>query len=347
MNEHIAYAMRNEEATNSWVFFNSPNELLDWSHLGIEIIIYIGLGLAIVHAYRNYKTSGSPSALWTLLACFLYGLFMDILSYYTVENFWHGEFSVMLLFNKLPLYIACLYPAIIYHSIMTIRRYGFSRFTEAVCTGFFAGFLYMIFDNFGPMIGWWIWDTSDPTTLPYISNVPLTSYAWMFLFTSAFTFINRKISWDWVEQNKSKRKIIIAHIFQPIVTIFIGVLLFIPHNLFAKSSPPYDMLPWEANVELATLLHIIMFSLVGWLFLMKWRKPKHERDSLLMVFPFLYLTGFAYMYISKFHLFLNVTKEGLNDDGLAVGNLMVVIIALIVSAMILFLSNLVPKEKTV
>ncbi|MCF8465019.1 MAG: hypothetical protein K9G41_09265 [Flavobacteriales bacterium] len=72
-----------------------------------------------------------------------------------------------------------LYPSIIYHAIITIRRYDFPRYTEAISTGFFAGFMYMIFDNFGPMVGWWIWDTSDPTTFPYISSVPLTSYAWM------------------------------------------------------------------------------------------------------------------------------------------------------------------------
>jgi hypothetical protein len=337
--------MRNEEATNAWLSFNSPSELLDWSHLAIELIIYAGAALAFVHAWRTYKSSGSASAPLTLLACLLYGLLMDTLSYYTVENFWHGEFSVMLLFNKLPLYIALLYPAIIYHAIMTIRRYDFPRYTEAICTGFLAGFMYMIFDNFGPMVGWWIWDTSDPTTFPYISSVPLTSYAWMLLFTSAFTFINRKISWDWVAEGKSKLKIGIAQLVQPVVTVFLGVMLFIPHNLFGKTSPPYDMLPWDANVQMATLLYLTMFSLVGWLFLMKWRKPRYDRDALLMVFPYVYLIGFAYMYIAKFHLFFTVTPEGLNQEGPAMGNLVVVIIALIVSATIILISHPVPNGK--
>jgi hypothetical protein len=344
MIEHISYAMRNEAASKAWVSFNDPSDLLDWSHLAIEVIIYFGLALALVHALRYYKSSGSPSALLTLLACFLYGLFMDILSYYTVENFWHGEFSVMLLFNKLPLYIACLYPALMYHAIMTIRRYEFPRLIEAICTGFFAGILYMIFDNFGPMAGWWIWDTSDPTTLPYVSSVPLTSYAWMFLFTSAFTFINRTISWDWVERGDSKIKIAIAQLIQPVATVFAGALLFIPHNLFAKTSPPYDMIPWEANYEMATVLHVIFFSLAGWLFLMKWRKPRYERDPLLMVFPFIFLGSLAYMYIAKFQLFFTVTTEGLSR-GLAVGNLLVVLIALVVSATIVLLTHPIPREK--
>lgn len=347
MKEHISYAMRNGEATEAWLSFNTPSELLDWSHLAIEFIMCAGLILASIHAWRIYKNIGSPSALLTLLASFLYGLLMDTLSYYTVENFWHGEFSVMLLFNKLPLYITFLYPAIIYHAIMTIRRYDFPRYTEAVCTGLLAGLMYMIFDNFGPMVGWWIWDTSDPTTFPYISNVPLTSYAWMFLFTSAFTFINRKISWEWVEQGKSKVKIAIAQIVQPIVTVFCGVMLFIPHNLFAKSSPPYDMLPWEANVQMASLLYLTMFSLVGWLFIMKWRKPKYGRDALLMVFPSVYLIGFAYMYIAKFQLFFNVAPEALNQQGLALGNLVVVMLALFTSSATIVLSHPIQVSHTV
>lgn len=337
--------MRNEEATKAWFSFNSPNELLDWSHLAIECIIYAGVILAAIHAWRTYKSSGSPSAPLTLLACLLYGLLMDTLSYYTVENFWHGEFSVMLLFNKLPLYIAFLYPAIIYHAIMTIKRYDFPRYTEAIFTGFFAGFMYMIFDNLGPMVGWWIWDTSDPTTFPYISSVPLTSYAWMLLFTSAFTFINRKISWDWVGQGASTLKLAVAQIVQPIVTVFCGVMLFIPHNLFGKTSPPYDMLPWDANVQMATLLYLTIFSLVGWLFLMKWRKPKYERDALLMVFPYIYLAGLAYMYIAKFHLYFNASQEGLNQQGFAMSNLFVVVLALVITSAIVLLSHPVPERQ--
>ena len=344
MNEHISYAMRNEAATKSWIYFNAPSNLLDWSHLAIEAIIYIGFILAFVHAFKTYKKSGSPSALLTFLACILYGLFMDILSYYTVENFWHGEFTVMLLFNKLPLYIVCLYPAIIYHGIMTIKRYDFPKFTEAIFSGFLSAFIYMIFDNYGPMAGWWIWDLSDPTTFPYVSSVPLTSYAWMFLFTSVFTFLSRTVCWDWIQKGASKIKIAIAMAILPIATVFFGALSFIPHNLFAKSSPPYDMIPWDANVEMAALVHVLIFSSVAWLFVMKWRKPKYERDSLLMVFPFIYLTGFAYMYIAKFHLFFNVTAEGLSN-GLAVGNLIAVVFALIITSTIILLSHPVPKEK--
>lgn len=344
MEEHISYAMRNVEASQAWLHFNSPSQLLDWSHLAIELIFVVGLILSIIHAWRYYKSNNSPSALLTLLAAFLYGLVMDILSYYTVENFWHGEFSVMLLFNKLPLYITCLYPALIYHAIMTIRRYQFTKIVEAISTGLFAGFLYMIFDNLGPMLGWWIWDTTDPTTFPYVSSVPLTSYAWMFLFTSAFTYINRAISWDWIANGKSKWKITLAHVFQPIATIFMGVILFIPRNLFARNTPPWDLLPWDANPEMGAFVYLIMFSFGAWFFLMKWRQPKVERDVLLMIFPFIYLVGLSYIIIAKFPLFFAVTAEGLRN-GLAVGNLPVMLIALVISAAVVLLSHPLLENK--
>ena len=123
MQEHISYAMRNEEATNAFIYFNAPSALQDWTFLAIEGMLVIGIILSIVHAFKHAKRTGTPAAIYTLVAAFLYGLVMDIISYYTVENFWHGEFSVMFLYNRLPLYIALFYPAFMYHAYMTIRRY--------------------------------------------------------------------------------------------------------------------------------------------------------------------------------------------------------------------------------
>lgn len=341
MTEHIAYAMRNDEATQSLVYLNAPSALLDWTFLAIQGIMFTGVILALAHALRYRRQTGSNAALLTLLGCFTYGLSIDILSYYTVENFWHGEFSVMFLYNKLPLYIACFYPAFMYHCYMTIQRYQFTPLIEAVSLGFFAGFMYLIFDNLGPMLGWWIWDTSDPTTWPYVDNVPLTSYHWFFTFTTAFGLINRAISWEWLKNGAGKGKMLLGHALQPVGTILLGSLFFIPYNLFAKNMPPYDMLPWAQNLELAALVHVVTFSLAGWVFLMNWRKPAQERDALLMVFPLLWLAGHAYMYIAKIDLFFTLDVQAVTN-GLSVGNLLAVILALVGCSAIVLLSH--PKK---
>ena len=339
MQEHIAYAMRNVEATQSWITFNSPSQLQSWSHLAIEWLIIIGALLALIHAIKTDKKEGGIKARLTLFNCFSYGLMIDILSYYTVENFWHGEFSVMFLFNKLPLYIACFYPAFMYHIYMLVKRYQFPLNIEAISAGFIAGLMYLIFDNLGPQMGWWIWDRADPTTLPYVSSVPLTSYHWFFTFTMAFTVINRLIC---EKSDTANAKLFAGIILQPPVTILFGSLLFIPFNLFAKNMPPYDMLPWAQNLPMAALVHVLTFSAAAWIFLQHWRKPTMARDKLLMVFPFMYLAAHAYMYIASFDLFFQVSADGIAHNGLAVGNLIAVFFAIIGTAFIVLVSH--PKD---
>ena len=196
MEHPISYAMRNAEAVQSWVFFSAPSSLLDWSFSTIEAMVYVCAALGLWHALRSRQHTGQPAALYTFIACFLYGLLIDIISYYTVNNFWHGEFSVMFLHNRLPLYIALFYPAFMYPVFMTIKRYAFGTWTAAISTGFLAGLAYLIFDNLGPLLGWWIWDRDNPSTWPLLDSVPLTSYHWMFVFTTAFAFFAQRFFLD-------------------------------------------------------------------------------------------------------------------------------------------------------
>lgn len=342
MQEHLAYAMRNTEATQALIYFNRPSELIDWSFLAIEFIVIGGALLGLLHAWRYFKKTGAPGGLLTWLGCFVYGLSIDILSYYTVENFWHGEFSVMFLYNRLPLYIACFYPAFIYHAYMNIRRYEFSPVVEAVSVGFFASFMYLIFDNLGPMMGWWVWDMNDPTTWPYISNVPLTSYHWFFTFTTAFAFINRYISWELPKQRANRGKMIAWHTSQPVLTILTGSLLFIPYNLFGQGMPPYDSLPWDKSLHLAALVHVLGFSLAGWIFFIHWRKPKMDRDSLLLMFPFMFLAGHAFMYVIAFERYFRADSQGTINE-LAVSNLPAVIFALVAISILTILTH--PRQQ--
>jgi hypothetical protein len=327
--EHLSYAMRNTEAVQSFVSFNAPGDLKDWSFLAVELILLTGILCALAHALRYRRKHHSPSALLTLLGCFLYGLLVDIASYYTVENFWHGEFSVMFLYNRLPLYIALFYPAFIYHAIMTIRRYDFTPLVEAISVGFYGGLTYLIFDNLGPILGWWIWDRSDPTTLPYLNAVPVTSYHWFFTFTGTFALASRIVCWDWVEKGKRPALIAAGVASLPIVTCVIGGLLFVPYNLFGGNG----------MLGLASALHAVLFALAGMVFVFSFRKPATGRDRLLMVFPLTFVIGHLYIYIAKLDLFFSVDPSGMSSEGLAAGNLLAVVVAAIGSLAILFVSH--------
>lgn len=329
--EHLSYAMRNLEATRSFIYFNSPAELLDWSHLVIELLFLIGLILTIFHVVRYTRQNGNLSALYTFAGAVLYGLVMDIISYYTVESFWHGEFSVMLLFNRLPLYIVFLYPTLIYHLFMTIRRYDFNPLVEAISVGFFGGLMYLIFDNMGPQLGWWIWDRSAASNLPFLSSVPLTSYGWFFLYTGAFAWLARRICWKWLEDGKRKLTIGIGVATLPITTILLGTLIFAPYSILARNVPPWSLMTYQPSLGLAAALHAAAFMAAGFVFIFKYKKPEADRDKLLMAFPLLYLFGLSYLYIAKYQLFL--------IGGPVAGNLVAGLLAIIACTAIVLSSH--------
>jgi hypothetical protein len=246
-----------------------------------------------------------------------------------VENFWHGEFSVMLVYNRLPLYIALFYPVVIYHICMTIRRYEFSRTVETISTAFYAGILYMIFDNMGPMLNWWIWDRADPTTWPYLDAVPVTSYFWWFSFTGAFALVSRIVCWDWVEQHKSPKLIGAGVALIPILVCVAGAALFVPYN----------MLSYNGMIPQAATIYAVVFGLSGLTFVLNFRKPSVPRDRLLMIFPLVYLVGLLFIYVAKFDLYFSVDANGLSAEGLAVGNLIVAVVAIVGSMAITLLSH--------
>ena len=47
--QHISYAMRNEEATNALIYFNAPSALQDWTFLVIEWMLILGMVLTVLH----------------------------------------------------------------------------------------------------------------------------------------------------------------------------------------------------------------------------------------------------------------------------------------------------------
>ena len=326
-------------------FLSTPRtSLLDWSHGVIELIFLAGFLLTIIHAVRDSRSSGNLSAVFTMAGALFYGLVMDIISYYTVESFWHGEFTVMLVYNRLPLYIVLLYPTLIYTLIMTLRRLDFSPIVEAISAGFFGGLMYLIFDNMGPQTGWWIWDMTAPSNQPFVSSVPLTSYGWFFLYTGAFTWLSRKICRDWLIENRNPKLIIAGVATLPVTTIFLGTILFAPYSILAKNVPPWNMMQYQPSLGMATAVHLLSFTCAGLVFIFNYRKPQVPRDKLLMTFPLIYLTGMSYLYVAKFHLFFSATSDGLSPSGFAVGNLVAAVLAIIACVAIVLVSHPVRSD---
>lgn len=306
----------------------SPADLADATFFAIEALMLLGFALAVTHAVRHRRRTGSPSALLTLGGCFLYGLVVDITAYYTVDSFRHGEFSVMFLDHRLPLYIALFYPAFLYPAFMTIRRFGFSARVEAVSVGFYSGVTYLIFDNLGPLLGWWTWDRSDPLNQPFLDSVPLTSYQWFFFFTTAFALVARRICWERAP-GRSAGRTWAELLAIPVLTYLVGALMFIPFNVFVA----FELFTVDA------FSYAVIFTAAGLAFLLSLRRVRLPRDPLLMAFPLLWVVGLLYLYIATFERTFGTTTAGLNPQGRPVGNLMAVGIAMVASVAMTLLAH--------
>jgi len=312
------------------ISFRSPADAPDATFLAIELLMLMGVTIAVVHARRELRRTGSRSALLTLAGCFAYGLVVDITAYYTVDSFRHGEFTVMFLNHRLPLYIALFYPAFMYPVFMTIRRFQLPPQVEALGVGVYGGITYLLFDNLGPLLGWWTWDRDSDLNKPFLDSVPLTSYQWFFLFTAAFAYVARRLLWDGAG---SWLKVLAI----PPLTYLLGAIAFIPFNVLVG-------LKWY---DLDAFVYAVVFTAAAWAFLQQVRRVRLPRDPLLMAFPLLWVVGLLYLYVATYHRTLGTGADGLAPDGRPVGNLLLVVVAMAVSVGLTLKAHPVEVEASV
>lgn len=173
-------------------YLHDPRNLADATMPVIEILVVAGAVLAFAHAWRFYRRHGDATNLGVCIAAVAYVLILEPPLYfpaafgidgYVPAIFVHNEFTVGFLFNRMPLYILCVYPALVYlvwvlvQRLGVVARYGRIRgaFVAAVCVGSIHQALYSIFDHFGPQHLWWAWDYDVAMTGPRIAAVPLSS----------------------------------------------------------------------------------------------------------------------------------------------------------------------------
>ncbi len=322
---HVSHAMRNEEARQAIIWFNDPSELMHWSMPLIEALMICGAVLALLHAFRKARAEGDPAYLYTWLATIFYGLGIEILSYNFVDNFWHGEFTVMLYYNKLPLYIVALYPAVVYPAFMLVRRLGladqpYGRLMEACCAGFAAQAFYAPFDNMGPLLHWWIWDVESVSLQPFWYSVPVTSYAWMMTLSMAFALVARALLWDRApDRNWGPLRWLLMSVAVGVLTNVGSILLQSPVSVLGQAFGAYF---------LAGVVAALMMFANAWVYWFRPRKKLAAPDKLLLLFPVLWVSFFAALYGYTTDLIFGAYAEGVSRLGTPAGNYTIVLIAL-------------------
>jgi len=195
------------ETAHRWVTLRSPGALQHWSMPVVELVMIGGALAALAHALRVRRATGRAAslALWVAAVVFVLALepplyfpqqigagdFLDVI-------FVHNVFTVQLLYDRLPLYIAALYPAGIYLAYQLVARFGVferrGRLVGAIAVGFVHQCFYEIFDHLGPQLHWWAWNPRAPYNTPALGAVPLVSMVtFAIIAPAALTYAWRRL----------------------------------------------------------------------------------------------------------------------------------------------------------
>lgn len=178
----------------AFVHLRNPFGLSNWTLPVLELMMVAGAVLALLYSIRRLRRDGDPTNLALWFATVIYLFVVEIPLYFPnifgVEDklgvvFAHNAFTVQFLFERLPLYIIALYPAVTTLAYEIVRSLGVFRdrgiVVGAICVGFVHHCFYEVFDQLGPQLRWWAWNTDNPLNHPLFASVPLTS---VFIFAA-------------------------------------------------------------------------------------------------------------------------------------------------------------------
>jgi hypothetical protein len=189
----IASALGNFTCTDApaAVHIRNPLALSNATMPVLELLMLSGAVLALWWAVRRLRRENNPTNLVLWFASVVYLLVTEIPLYFPdifgIQDqigvvFGHNVFTVQFLYERLPLYIVALYPAVTTLAFEIVRALGVFKVLGArgilvgsVCVGLVHQCFYEIFDQLGPQLRWWAWNPENPLNHPMFASVPMTS----------------------------------------------------------------------------------------------------------------------------------------------------------------------------
>jgi hypothetical protein len=172
----------------AFIHLRNPFGLSNWTLPVLELMMVAGAVLALWYSIRRLRRDGDPTNLALWFATVIYLFVIEIPLYFPnifgVEDqvgvvFAHNAFTVQFLLERLPLYIIALYPAVVTLAFEIVRSLGVFRdrgiIVGAICVGFVHHCFYEVFDQLGPQLRWWAWNTDNPLNHPMLASVPMSS----------------------------------------------------------------------------------------------------------------------------------------------------------------------------
>ena len=316
------------------VSVHNPFDLAHWSMPILELVIIAGAIFALAHSVRRYR-GGDPINLALWFAPLVY-LFVTEPPLYFPEWFGldkqygfifaHNIFTVQFMWDRLPLYIIAIYPALTLLAYEVVRVLGIFRHRGAlvgsVAVAFVCHVFYEIFDQLGPQLKWWAWnDANQDVNHPALASVPMNS---MLLFASVsfgvLTYLVVRLVGSPAADGGPRRgwsltwRIVVAGVLTPPAMAVAGI----PSSIFGGETPNVTAQAWVLGIELG-----LVWLAGAWVLITHLRRRGPEEiepmTPFARIYPAAYVITMAVLWLAALPAFLDAT-DGLTSDGAPVGS---------------------------
>jgi hypothetical protein len=311
----------------------------------LELMMVSGAVLALWWAVRRLRRDSDPTNLVLWFASVVYLLVIEIPLYFPnlfmVENqigvvFDHNVFTVQFMYERLPLYIIALYPAVTALAFEIVRVLGVFRnrgiVIGAVCVGVVHHCFYEVFDQLGPQLRWWAWNTQNPVNHPMLASVPMTS---VFIFATLGPAVLTLLVMLLVGRNIAGGRRLSGGslVWRTVVAgtlVPVGVaILSIPSSIFGGDQPNTTAQTVVFSLELGAFAVVAIPVLIA-----AWRRGEIDRtpNQFVRIFGPLYLGVLGILWLSALPEYLSA-KGGVTSDGTPTGNVWYAAVCFVLAAL--------------
>lgn len=316
------------------VSVRNPLDLASGTMPVLELVIIAGAVWALVHAVRRLR-AGDPVNLAIWCASLIY-LFVTEPPLYFPEWFGldeqygfifaHNVFTVQFMWDRLPLYIVAIYPALSQLVYEVVRVMGVFKQRGALVGSILVAFVcqvfYEVFDQLGPQLKWWGWnDSNTEVNHPALASVPMNS---MLLFASVsfgvMTFLAVKLTGSSAMPGEPRRgwslawRIALAGVLTPPSMALFGI----PSALFGGETPNLTAQAWVLGIELGLVWLAGLWILIGHVRHRDVEEPE-PMTPFARIYPVVYLGAMAVLWLWALPDFLD-SDHGVTSDGTPVGS---------------------------
>lgn len=322
------------EHASPWVMLRNPFGLANWTLPVLELLVVAGAVLALWWAVRRLRRDRDPANIVIWFATVIYLLIVEPPLYFPalfgVDDsigavFAHNVFTVQFMYDRLPIYIVALYPAMMTLAYEVVRSLGVFRdwgaVVGAVCVGFVHNCFYEIFDQLGPQLRWWAWNTDNAINRPMLASVPMSS---VLLFATVgpacVALFTRLLVTRPIERGRVLRRMsLTGRTFGVAVLVPVGLLVANLPILLAGGDHPDSALRRALYFAILGAFAVVAIPIL----LRQWRNTAFTpgaRNPFVATFGSAFLIVLGGLWLSVMPAYLKAS-HGLTPEGAPTGNL--------------------------